>query len=140
MSPQERTPEKVAGGVPKVPDSWNKEDGFKDTLRLESGEAYSMAEVLEGVAGLCKSRFSADEDAQDRDTLAAEAEDVLQQMRDQLGIMVNSSAPEPEEKRSGESGSKSEEVLKSLKAGADGGFPRKSALGKNHTCLHRVWV
>jgi hypothetical protein len=137
MSPPQElnpgTPEKVPG-ILRVPD-----DSWKETLRLEPGQAYSMAEVLESVTSLCKSRCNAEDDAQDQDkeTLAAEAEDVMKQVRDQLGMV---GAPIPDEQPADESGGKAEEILNNLKAGAGGGFPRKSTQGKNHTCLHRVWV
>jgi hypothetical protein len=101
---------------------------------MESGHTYSMAEVLEGVESLCKSKISAEEDTQDRETLAAEAEEVMKQMRDQLGLVVASSEI-PEEKQADESGGKAEEVLKNLKAGANAGFPRKGTQGKNHMYL-----
>ena len=133
----------VLGVSPKlleIPETW------KDTLGM-SGRECSMGDVLDSITGLCKSKYS--QDGVDRETLAAEAEEVMKQMRGQLGMGVAKQPPleepaEPDEaaeaaEAAEASASKDKEMLEKLKAGS-GGFARKSTQGKKNIRLHRVWV
>ena len=81
-----------------------------------------MGEVLDSVADLCKTRYDRQGSAE---TLAAEAEEVMKQMRAQIG--TSGQAHEPGED------AKAQEMLDKLKAGSSG-FARHSTQGKNNMC------
>jgi hypothetical protein len=107
----------------RVPETW------KETLCLSPGREASMGEVLDSITGLCKSKY-ASQDGADSETLAAEAEEVMKQVRAQLGPIGSAEeVPGPDE-----SATKAQEMLEKLKAGTNG-FPRKSTQGKNNICF-----
>ena len=118
MSPPEE--EEIFKGISpkilKVPETW------LETQLVSPGKEASMEQVLDSVAGLCKTRYDMQGSAE---TLAAEAEEVMKQMRAQIG--TSGQAHEPGED------AKAQEMLDKLKAGSSG-FARKSTQGKNNIC------
>ena len=112
----------ISPEILRVPETW------KETLCQTPADEPSLGEVLDSVTGLCKSKYNSQGAAE---TLAAEAEDVLKQMRKQLGKTVP--AEEPAEEPADESATKAQEMLNKLKAGSSG-FARKSTQGKNNMC------
>jgi len=123
MSPPDVSEDLLQGISPellKIPDTW------RETLALTPGEGASLGEVLDSVTSLCKSKYNSQGAAE---TLAAEAEDVLKQMRKQLGTSGQGGDEEPAE----ESATKAQDLLDKLKAGSSG-FARKSTQGKNNIC------
>jgi hypothetical protein len=123
MSPPDVSEDLLQGISPellKIPDTW------RGTLALTPGEGASLGEVLDSVTSLCKSKYNSQGAAE---TLAAEAEDVLKQMRKQLGTSGQGGDEEPAE----ESATKAQDLLDKLKAGSSG-FARKSTQGKNNIC------
>ena len=126
MSPPEE--EEIFKGISpkilKVPETW------LETQLVSPGKEASMEQVLDSVAGLCKSKYN----SQGTETLAAEAEDVLKQMRKQLGTTGQGGDEEPaDEEPAKESATKAQDMLDKLKAGSSG-FARKSTQGKNNIC------
>ena len=125
MSPPEESEDFLKAISPelfKVPETW------KDTLGLTPGREASMGEMHDSVTGLCKSRYNSQSQG-GAETLAAEAEDILKQMRKQLGTTGQGGDEEPAE----ESATKAQDMLDKLKAGSSG-FARKSTQGKNNIC------
>ena len=125
MSPPEESEDFLKAISPelvKAPDTW------KDTLGLTPGAEASMGEMLDSVTGLCKSKYNSQSQG-GAETLAAEAEDVLKQMRKQLGATGQGCDEEPAE----ESATKAQDMLDKLKAGSSG-FARKSTQGKSNIC------
>ena len=130
MSPPEESEDFLKAISPelfKVPETW------KDTLGLTPGREASMGEMLDSVTGLCKSKYNSQSQG-GAETLAAEAEDVLKQMRKQLGTTgASRGEPAGDEEPAEESATKAQDMLDKLKAGSSG-FARKSTQGKNNMC------